>query len=76
MEKLNWIEIMGYLASILIAVSLTMSSIVKLRVINLAGALLFGIYGLLIDSMPVALVNFFISFTNIYYLWKMNKENK
>lgn len=75
MKDLNWIEIMGYAASILIAVSLTMSSIVKLRVINLIGAALFGTYGLLIDSMPVMLVNYFIALTNVYYLWKMYKEN-
>ena len=73
MSGINWIEITGYVASVLIAVSLTMSSIVKLRVINMVGALLFGTYGVFIGSIPVALVNYFIGATNIFYLWRIWK---
>lgn len=71
MNELNWIEIMGYAASFFIAVSLMMESIIRLRVLNFIGAVLFGTYGLLIDSIPVMLVNYFIALTNIYYLWKL-----
>lgn len=70
MIELNWIEVIGYVASAIIAVSLTMSSIVKLRVLNLLGAFLFGTYGVFISSIPVALVNYFIATVNIFYLWK------
>lgn len=73
MNGLNWTEILGYAASIIVAVSLTMHSIVKLRVINLAGSFAFGTYGLLIGAYPVAVLNYFISVTNIYYLWKIHK---
>ena len=66
-------EIIGYLASILVAISLMMSQIVKLRLVNLIGALTFSIYGFLIDSMPVALMNAFIVGINIYYLFGMLK---
>lgn len=62
------VEIIGYTASVLVAISLMMSSILKLRVINLAGAVIFTIYGLIIGAYPVATVNFFISIVNIYYL--------
>ncbi len=62
------IEWVGYLASLLVALSLTMSSIIKLRWINLFGAMLFTIYALIIDALPVALVNGFISVVNIYFL--------
>ncbi len=65
-----WVEWLGYLASVIVLVSLTMASIVKLRWINLFGALLFSIYGFLIDSIPVALLNFGIVVINIYYLYK------
>lgn len=61
-------EIIGYLASILIAVSLMMSSILRLRVINLSGSIFFTIYGLIITAYPVALVNGFIVAVDLYYL--------
>lgn len=80
MIEVDWIEVTGYVASVIIAVSITMSSIVKLRLLNLLGALLFGTYGVFIASTPVALVNYFISVVNIFYLcriWKIRwmKEN-
>lgn len=61
-------ELIGYAASVLVAVSLMMSSIVKLRVINLVGAILFTVYGLLISAFPVAMMNFFIVLIDLYYL--------
>lgn len=64
-------EIIGYIASILVAISLMMSSILKLRVLNLVGSLFFTAYGLLIGAYPVAAVNFFIVLINIYYLYQM-----
>lgn len=64
-------EIIGYAASILVAISLTMSSILKLRIINLVGAFFFTIYGLVIRAYPVAAVNFFIVLINLYYLYEI-----
>ncbi len=64
-DILQWI---GYTASAIIAISMTMSSIVKFRVINLIGAGLFCTYGILIGAIPVALLNGFIFFVDIYYL--------
>ena len=61
-------EIIGYTASALVAISLMMSSIVKLRVINLIGAALFTLYGLLIGAYPVAVLNFTIVLIDLYYL--------
>ena len=58
----------GFVGSVIVAVSLTMSSIVKLRWYNLLGASIFSVYGFLIGSMPVAFLNLFITLTDIYYL--------
>lgn len=76
MLNINWLEAFGYLASILVAVSLMMSSVIKLRIINALGALCFSIYGFLIGAFPVGFLNGFILIINIYYLGKMslNKE--
>ncbi|GAB4488649.1 MAG: hypothetical protein OHK0031_12490 [Anaerolineales bacterium] len=61
-------ELVGYAASLLVAVSLMMKSIVRLRVINLLGALIFVTYGLLIRAYPVALMNALIVGIDLYYL--------
>jgi hypothetical protein len=61
-------EIIGYIASVLVAISLTMRSILRLRIINLVGAVFFTAYGLLIRAYPVAAVNAFIALINIYFL--------
>jgi GNAT superfamily N-acetyltransferase len=62
------LEAIGYVASVLVAISLMMSSILRLRVINLLGSITFTVYGLLIQAHPVAAVNLFIVFINLYYL--------
>lgn len=72
--SLNWIELVGYAGSVLVAFSLTMSSLVRLRWINLAGALLFAAYGALVGAYPVLAVNAFIAVVNIGYLWRMARR--
>ncbi|KAA1242683.1 YgjV family protein [Aquimarina sp. RZ0] len=74
MDNINWIELLGYVASALIAISITMNSIIKLRTINLIGAFLLGTYGIFIDSMPVVLLNYFIAMTNTYFIYKLLKK--
>ncbi|MFO8030482.1 MAG: hypothetical protein R6U28_11530 [Cyclonatronaceae bacterium] len=71
METALIYEIIGYVASVLIAVSLMMSAIVRLRIINMIGAATFCLYGILIGAVPVAAMNGFIVLINIYYLTKM-----
>ena len=61
-------EIIGYVASLLVAISLMMSAIIRLRIINMIGAATFTLYGLLIGAMPVAAMNGFIVLVNIWYL--------
>jgi len=70
------IEIMGYAASIMVAISLTMKDIVKLRVLNFIGCTLFSAYGLMIDALPVVATNSFIAVVNVYFLVKMYQEKK
>jgi len=67
-------EIIGYAASVIVAVSLMMNKIVKLRIVNLIGAAIFSLYGILIGSIPVAAMNGFIVLINIYYLSKIYRD--
>ncbi|MGD9898315.1 MAG: hypothetical protein AB7T22_04220 [Calditrichaceae bacterium] len=71
---MNWIEIVGYTGSVLVAVSLMMSSIVRLRWINLIGAATFATYGLLVNAYPVFVLNGFITLVDVYYLIQMSKS--
>jgi hypothetical protein len=64
-------EWIGYLASVVIATSMLMNSIQKLRWINLVGAILFSTYGFIIGALPVGILNGFIVLIDIYYLIKM-----
>ena len=65
---INILEWIGFAASVIIALSMTMSSIVKFRWINLIGATTFSIYGFLIGALPVGFLNGFIAAVDIYYL--------
>lgn len=65
---IDWLEWVGYLSSVLVAISLTMRSIARLRWYNLVGAAIFSAYGFMIGSLPVGLLNLFIVAANLYYL--------
>lgn len=71
---MNWFEWIGYAASLAILISLIMTSVFKLRIINMVGAILFVIYGILIKAYPVAFMNGAIVLVNIYYLRQMVLE--
>lgn len=53
----NWQALVGYGASVVILVSLVTANVLKLRLVNGIGSLLFGWYGLLIGSWPVCIIN-------------------
>ena len=61
-------EGIGYAASLIILVSLLMTNVFRLRLINLVGSLLFGGYGWLIESWPVCVINLVIAGIDGWYL--------
>jgi hypothetical protein len=75
MAHLTW-EIVGYTAMVLVTLSLMMRSIVRLRWINLAGAVLFTIYGIAISAYPVAILNLAVVAINLYHLWNMRRPHE
>ena len=74
--ELNWIEWYGYLASLVVFISLTMSSIIKLRIFNFIGCLIFAHYGFLTGLLPVSVANLSIALINIYYLYQIYKTKE
>jgi len=71
---LNSVELIGYLGSILVAISLMMKSLLRLRIINLIGALFFTLYGILLGAYPVAFLNGIIVCIDLYYLVQMWRQ--
>ena len=72
--NINAVELIGYLGSILVAISLMMRSLLRLRIINLIGALFFTIYGILLGAYPVAFLNGLIVLIDLYYLFQMWRQ--
>lgn len=62
--------LMGYLASLLLAISLIVTNELRFRWINAFGCVAFIIYGLLIGAMPVLLTNAILLLINIYRLYR------
>ena len=67
------IELVGYLGSTLVLVSMLMTSMVKLRVINTIGSVIFTIYALIIRSYPTAFMNTCLVIINLYHLVNLRK---
>lgn len=70
------IELAGYLGSTLVVVSMLMSSVVKLRVINTVGSCISAAYALIIHSYPLALMNICLIVINCYNLVKLLKSQQ
>jgi hypothetical protein len=69
-------EWVGYLASLILIISFLMKNMSTLRIVNSLGAILFVVYGFLLQtSWPIIITNAFILGANIYYLaFKANQE--
>ncbi len=62
------VEIIGYVASALLLLAMMMTSVIKLRILNTLGCILYILYGLRIGSYPVALMNAAIACVNIVHI--------
>ena len=70
------IEAVGYIGSLLVLVSFLMTSVVKLRIVNTIGSVIFMIYALIIRSYPTAVMNFCLVLINLRFLLKMRDTNR
>lgn len=71
-----WLELFGYLGSVLVLASMFMSSMFWLRTINMVGGFISGIYAILIRSYPIAIMNFSIIAINLYKVHKLKQAEK
>ncbi len=67
-------ELIGFIASLLIVVSITQKSILRLRIIGLIGSVTFLAYGFLIQAYPIVLVNGAATLIHLWYLRKLTAK--
>lgn len=68
---ITYTEWIGYLASLVLIISFMMKNIRTLRIINSLGAILFILYGIMLQiSWPIIITNTFILGVNCYHLVK------
>ena len=70
------VELIGYIGSALVLVSFLMVSVKRLRLVNMAGSLIFMVYALIIRSYPTAVMNFCLVLINLRFLWKEARSEK
>ncbi|MEO6669873.1 MAG: hypothetical protein ABIN36_10380 [Ferruginibacter sp.] len=63
--------LLGYLASVLLAVSLMVKNDLQFRWLNTLGCLAFIIYGILIHALPIIITNSLLLLINGFYLIKI-----
>lgn len=70
---MSWYEAIGIAGTVFVLLSFLMKDLKKVRIINIIGAVLFVIYGLLIDALSTWLLNGVLVIIHIVYLFKGNK---
>ena len=66
-------EILGTIASCVIMLAFVLNGEKRIRIVDLIGAVLFIVYGVLIKSFSVVFLNGCLTFVQIYKLLKLRK---
>ena len=74
MNTETFIQAMGYFSTVLILISFLMTSVVKLRLFNLIGSIIFVIFAFLTKSYPTAIMNIGLCLINIYFLIRLARS--
>lgn len=70
---MNW-EILGTIASVIVLISFLMKGEVKIRLVNIIGAICFVIYGIMISAFAVWFLNGALVVIHIVKLFKINRK--
>ena len=72
------VELLGILATIFVLLSFLFNEPKRIRIVNIIGAILFVVYGLLLNAVSVWLLNGALIGIHIYYLFKseVNHDEK
>lgn len=70
------VEMIGYLASVLLGISLIVNNDLKFRWVNSFGCFAFIVYGLFIGAYPITVTNTGLLLINVYYLIKIYRTHE
>ena len=64
------VEILGIIATLFVLAAFMLNDVKQIRIVNLIGAILFVVYGILIHSLSVSLLNGILIIIHLYKLIK------
>ncbi|WP_207496572.1 YgjV family protein [Aridibaculum aurantiacum] len=70
------ISLFGYLASVLLAISLIVNNDLKFRWLNTFGCMAFIVYGVLLQAFPIILTNSILLLINVYRIYKIHQTHE
>ena len=68
-----YLEIFGYVGMALVLLSMMMTSLKWLRIVNMTGAIICALYGILTNTWPTALLNIGLLIIQIVQLIRLRK---
>lgn len=76
METNIYLEIFGYIGTALVVLSMMMSSVTKLRIINMSGSVISAIYAGICNTWPIVVLNVSLFLINGFHLLRDAKMRK
>ena len=70
------LEIFGYIGTALVIISMLMTSLIKLRIINMCGSLISTTYSIIVGAWPIVVMNICILCINMYHTVKSLRRKK
>ena len=71
-----YLEIFGYIGTALVLLSMTMTTLKRLRIFNIFGSVISMIYAIAMSTWPVALLNFGMILINTIQLCRQGRSKK
>ena len=68
------IELIGFLASLIMILSFLFKNVLYIRIVNSISALTFMIYGIAITSYSLIFCNIILIGVNLYYIIKLRRD--
>ncbi len=69
-------EIIGIIATLFIVVAFSLKGELKIRILDTVGAIIFIVYGSLINSVSVVVLNSLLVIIQLYHIYKLSKVYK
>ncbi len=71
-----YLELFGYLGTALVLVSMMMTCMTRLRILNISGSVISMIYAIAMNTWPVALLNLGLILINALQLYRQNRNKQ